>query len=198
MTSKYTRTLRSSLSLFSKKEQNKIFRLILAQFLLTILDLLSVVLIGVIGTLAVNGIKSTLPGERSQKLLELFRLDGFTIQQQVGLLAISATLFLILKTFLSYLINKKILFFLSFRSAALSTELLKKVFNQGLLGLRRLTPQETLYSVTGGVTIVAVGIIGTTTLVISDLFLITTISIGFYYTSNFERELISYQRELHN
>jgi len=183
MQSKYMRTLLASLSLFSKNEQKKIFRLIFAQLVLTILDLLSVVLIGIIGALAVNGIKSTTPGVRSQKLLELVGLGALTIQQQVGFLAISATVFLILKTFLSYLINKKILFFLSYRSAALSTELLKKVFNQGLLGLRRFTPQETLYSVTGGVTIVAVGIIGTTTLIISDLFLIITISVGLIVVS---------------
>lgn len=183
MSSNYFRTFQSSLMLFSRNDRIKIARLILAQLMLTVLDLVSVIMIGVIGTLAVNGIKSTSPGESSQALLEILNLENFTVQQQVGFLAISATLFLIIKTYLSYFINKRILFFLSFRSATLSTDLLKKVFNQGLMGLRRLTPQETLYSVTGGVTVVAVGIIGTTTLIISDLFMIVIISIGLIIVS---------------
>ena len=183
MSSNYFQTFQSSLMLFSRNDRIKIARLILAQLMLTVLDLVSVIMIGIIGTLAVNGVKSTSPGERSQALLEILNLENFTVQQQVGFLAVSATLFLIIKTYLSYFLNKRILFFLSFRSATLSTDLLKKVFNQGLLGLRRLTPQETLYSVTGGVTVVAVGIIGTSTLIISDLFMIIIISIGLIVVS---------------
>ncbi len=180
---KYFETLHSSMSLLSRSEKRKVAILVFVQLTLTALDLISILLMGLIGSLAINGITSSLPGQQSRKILDILFLENLVIQQQVAILALFITFFLVTKTYLSYLLNKKILFFLSFRGAAISSELLKKVFSQGLLGLRNLTSQETLYSVTGGVTVVVVGVIGLTSVIISDLFLIFAIGIGLLVVS---------------
>jgi ABC-type multidrug transport system fused ATPase/permease subunit len=144
----------------------------LAQLLLSLLDLVGVAIIGVVGALAVNGIKSSAPGNRVSSILEMFYLDKLTLQQQVSILGIVAALVLIMKTFISALLVRKITYYLSRRSALISSELAHKVFSSDPEVIRRKTPQENLFALTTGVVTIAIGIVATTVSAFADIFLL--------------------------
>lgn len=144
----------------------------LAQLLLSLLDLVGVAIIGVVGALAVNGIKSSAPGNRVSSILEKFYLDELTLQQQVSILGIVAALVLIMKTFISALLVRKITYYLSRRSALISSELAHKLFSSDPEVIRRKTPQENLFALTTGVVTIAIGIVATTVSAFADIFLL--------------------------
>ena len=62
------------LSIYDKKDKEKLFLVALSQVFLAILDLIGVALLGVIGALSVYGIQSKSPGNRINQLLELINL----------------------------------------------------------------------------------------------------------------------------
>ena len=103
-------TLRRCISVFSRKDRRKIGAVVILQTLLGALDLLGVMLIGIIGALAVTGIQSSTPGNRVNSALKLLQLDGFTFQTQTAILGLIATLVLMLRTLLSVIFTRKVLF----------------------------------------------------------------------------------------
>jgi ATP-binding cassette subfamily C protein len=71
------------LSIYDKKDKEKLFLVALSQVFLAILDLIGVALLGVIGALSVYGIQSKSPGNRINQLLELINLDQLNFQKQI-------------------------------------------------------------------------------------------------------------------
>lgn len=150
----------------------------LAQLLLSLLDLLGVAIIGMVGALAVNGIKSSAPGNRVSNILEMLHLETLPLQQQVSVLGITAAIVLITKTLISALLVRKITYYLSRRSALISSELAHKIFSSDPEVIRRRTPQENLFALTTGVVTIAIGIIATTISAFADVFLLLVLFIG--------------------
>jgi ATP-binding cassette subfamily C protein len=63
--------LRQVLSVYNKRDKEKLFLVAMSQVFLAFLDLLGVALLGVIGALSVYGIQSKSPGNRVNQILEL-------------------------------------------------------------------------------------------------------------------------------
>jgi ABC-type multidrug transport system fused ATPase/permease subunit len=78
-------------------------------------------------------------------------------------------------------ISRKILFFLSRRSALISSRLISKLLTQSLLEIQDKTTQQTLYSVTQGVVTITVGVLGTTISLIADSALLVVMAAGLFY-----------------
>jgi len=147
------------------------FKILLALFLqvgLSLLDLLGVAAIGVLGALSVTGIQSNTPGSSVLRLLEILRIDSFSFQSQVGVLGVFACLIFVIRTALSILTMRKILFFLSKQGALISSSLLNKLLSQPLLHIQSRSTQETVYSLTIGVTSITLGILGTAIAIVAD------------------------------
>ena len=169
-----------SLSIFSKRERIRILFVVFIQIFLGLLDLIGVVIIGIIGSLAITGVSSGMPGNRTKILLEKLSIADQTLQQQVAILGLIAVLVLIIKTLLSLYFTRKILYFLSRRASRLSSDLISKLLAKPLLFVQERTLQESIFAVTTGVTSITVGILGSGVYLISDLSLLIILTSGLF------------------
>ena len=163
-----------------KRERKKIILMTFAQIVVNLLDLFGVAIVGVLGALTVNGIKSQQPGSRITQILEFAHLDTFSFQLQVAILGFVVVLSMMLRTLLSIYLARKTLFFLANQSAKISSILVSKLLAQDLLKVQKRTTQENLYAVTTGVNIVVLGVIGSGVLLIADLSLLIFMLFGLF------------------
>ena len=164
----YRTTLSKCFDLLNRGDRRKLGQMAILQFLLSILDLIGVILIGVAATLAVSGIASTAPGSRIGSLLEFLRLSSASIQMQTAVLGALAVLIMFSRTILSIYFVRKTLFFLSRRGAAISSDLFSKVISQPLGLVQKHTRQEYLYSLTSGVETITLRILAQFVTLVSD------------------------------
>jgi ABC-type bacteriocin/lantibiotic exporter with double-glycine peptidase domain len=135
--------------------------------------------------LAVSGVQSNKPTGSVAQILSHLQVDDFSFQTQVLVIAVLASTALILRTLLSVLITRKILFFLSRKGAMLTTELVSKILNNNSLYVRSHSSQEILFSLTTGMGILTLGILGAGISLITDLFLLVLLSIGLMFVDTF-------------
>ena len=83
--------------------------------------------VGILGALAVNGVQSKAPGNRVGQVLNLLHLGDFKFQTQAAIIGMLAASAMICRTILSVYFGRKTLFFLSRRSAAISSNLISKL-----------------------------------------------------------------------
>ena len=160
----------------SRKDQKFLFLVLLFQTLLSLLDLLGVALVGVLGALAVDGIQGGARGGRVSKLLDFLSLNELSYIQQFSILASAAALLFIFKTLLSIIITKRILTFFSSRSANLTSRLFNFILLDHLNRDRSQSSQELLFIITSSSSGIMVGVLATTTFLISDLILMLVLS----------------------
>ena len=78
------------------------------------------------------------------------------------------------------IISRRILYFLSRRSAVMSSRLISKMLSWNLLQIQKRSPQEINYAVTGGVQSITLGIIANCSSMISDASILLVLSIGLF------------------
>lgn len=167
-----------SIRILPTKVRHRVFLVVLIQIFMGFLDLIGVLTIGMIGSLAVNGIQSKGPGGRVQEFLSILGLSNLTFQNQVAILGVIASAFLISRTVLSVIIVRKTMYFLSRRSSEISAQLVKKLLAQNISFVRERSTQETLFALTTGVSLITTGIIGSLVSLIADSTLILVLSTG--------------------
>jgi len=175
----------NSFAVLSPKEKIRVYAVGAIQIFLGFLDLLGVALIGVIGSLAVNGIQSKSPGNRIGSFLRTVGLDNFSFQRQVAIIGLIATVILISRTLVSMYFSKKILHFLARRASLTSNKLIDELLDSPILFIQKRSKQETIFAVTEGVNIMMLNIIGTVVGVTADIFLLTILSIGLFLVNPF-------------
>ena len=178
ITSLRASTLGRSVKVLSRNDQRKVVVITGVQVFLSLLDLLGVAAVGMLGALAVRGIQSAPPGDRVQNILEILHISSFSFQSQAIILAVSATFFLVFRTVLSVFFTRKILFFLSRKAARVSSDLISRLLAQPLLAVQSRSSQQTLYSLTIGVTTVTMGVLGTAVQMITDVALLVILFAG--------------------
>ena len=166
--------------LLPKKDHKKIFFVVILQMSLGFLDLVGVALLGVLGSMTISGISSDAPGDRVSAVLRFFHVENLVLQKQVLVLGLCACFVLVLRTILSIWVTKKTLFFLSNRAAFLSETLIAKLLTRPLLSIRERTIQETLFSLTIGVQLLMLGVLGITISLIADLSLLIILSVALF------------------
>jgi ABC-type branched-subunit amino acid transport system ATPase component len=100
--------------------------------------------------------------------VEIWRIDTFSFQTQVATLGIGACVILVVRTILSIVVTRRILFFLSRQGALISSDLFSRLLGQNLLQIQSRTTQETLYGLTVGVNAITLGVLGSTVALIAD------------------------------
>lgn len=171
-------TLLKCFEVLAVADRRKVLGACILQFLLSILDLIGVAMVGILGSLAVSGVQSHSPGERVAKTLKFLGINSLSFQQQVAILGIAATSFLVSRTILSIILSRKILFFISRRGSAISSELANKLFSKGLTELRRRSTQQNLYALTTGVQGITLGVIGSGIILVADFSLLLVLLVG--------------------
>jgi ABC-type multidrug transport system fused ATPase/permease subunit len=167
-----------ALGLLEKREKTKVAVTFLIQIILALLDLIGVAIIGLLGALSINGVQSRPPGNRVSSALRFFGLSESTFQSQVAFLGLVACFILVFRTLISIYLIRKSMFFLSRRSAVISSELMNRLMSQSLLFVQKKSLQENLYSVTTGVTNLVLGVIGSLITLFADSVLLFVLFTG--------------------
>ncbi len=171
------------LSIYNKRDKEKLFLVALSQVFLAILDLLGVALLGVIGALSVYGIQSKSPGSRVNQLLELINLDQLNFQRQVAVLGAIAAFVLIFKTIVSIYLVRRTLLFVSNRGALISANLIRNLFSKPLADINKYSNQEIIYSATSGIENLTTRVIGSALIIFSDMVLLLILFIGLLFVN---------------
>jgi hypothetical protein len=108
-------------------------------------------MIGLVAIISVNGIKTLQPGTRTKELINILGISDFKFQMQVAILAFIAAILLVSRTLLTMYFTRRMLYYLSRKSAAIASNLISKLLSQDLLTLQKRSSQETLFAVTTGV-----------------------------------------------
>ena len=174
---------RQVLSVYNKRDREKLLLVALSQVFLAFLDLLGVALLGVVGALSVYGIQSKSPGNRVNQILELANLNQFDFQQQVAILGGIAAFVLIFKTLVSVFLVRKTLLFVSRRGALISASLVRDLFSKSAIDLNKHTNQEIIYSTTLGVENLTTRVIGSALMIFSDLVLLFVLFVGLLFVN---------------
>ena len=169
-----------SFRILSASDRKKIFAVVLIQVFFGLLDLAGVALVGILGALAITGVQSKVPGNRVSEVLQILNIDGQSLQTQASVIGLLAAGLLISKTILSVLFVRKTMFFLSRRSARISSQLTSRVLEQSLIQIQSRSMQQTLYSVTIGVDSIVMGVLNSIVLVISDVSLLVILAVGLF------------------
>jgi ABC-type multidrug transport system fused ATPase/permease subunit len=170
-----------SIRVLSKSDRKKVFGVVVIQVSFGLLDLAGVGLVGILGALAITGSQSKEPGNRVTAALQILNLENQDLQTQAAVVGLLAATLLILKTVLSVIFVRKTIFFLSRRSASISSNLISRVLSQPLIKVQSRSMQQTLYGVTTGVESVVVGVLNTTVLIISDVSLLVILAAGLFF-----------------
>jgi ATP-binding cassette subfamily C protein len=147
------------------------------------LDLIGVTLIGVLTALALTGGVDGDTPSVLDPLKNIIDPDGTSPQRLLIIVAIMAVAALLLKTVLSALIMRKTYRFLAARQVSASERLAAKLFNQsvGMLSVR--THQETAFSLTSGVGIAVVMILGMAVTVLAEISVLVVLAVALLVAS---------------
>lgn len=173
-------TLGRSAGVLSRQDQRKIVLISLVQIFMSFLDLLGVLVIGLLGAVAVGGIASSKPGNRTGEVLRFLHISGMPFQTQASILGGLAVVLLVGRTIFSIFFTRRILFFLSRRGASISANLVSRMLSQPLLMIQTRTTQETLYSVTRGVEYLSLNVLATGVVLIADISLLVVMGVGLF------------------
>jgi ABC-type multidrug transport system fused ATPase/permease subunit len=169
------------LKLVSQSDRIKLFLVSLIQIFLSFLDLTGVVFFGLIGSVTVAAISSTKVAGRTEAVINFIGLENYTSQVQVAILGLLAVILMIIKTFASLYFNKKIIFFLSRRSAVMSANLTSNLFQKSFTEIKYQGSQNLIYSLTTGVDRITVGVLATSVALIADFSLLIVLLFGLLF-----------------
>jgi ATP-binding cassette subfamily C protein len=167
-----------SFSLFTQRQRTKLISLGVIQVLLGFMDLIAVAILAVLGQLAVTGVQSRESSGKTYEFLRSLRIENLSIQKQALILGAGALTLLVVRSFLSILLIQKSLKAIGVASSKISASLVSQVFNTNRIHKLGLEPQEVLYSLTQGISLVTIGIVGTLVTIIGDIGLIILMFIG--------------------
>ena len=164
--------------LVSKTDRVKLFMVSLIQIFLSFLDLIGVAFFGLIGSVTVAAISSTKVAGRTESVINFLGLENYSSQLQVGILGASAALLMVTKTFASLYFNKKVIFFLSRRSAIITANLTSSLFRKSFTEIKRQGSQKLIYTLTSGVDRITVGVLAMSVALIADFSLLVVLIVG--------------------
>jgi ABC-type multidrug transport system fused ATPase/permease subunit len=145
-----------------------------------IFDLASIALMGVVGSLAISGVQSRSPSSQVKGILDFLNIENSNFQSQIAVLALITALFLVSKTIISLYFTRRVVFYLSAKGARLSSKLIQQVAELPLSDIKRFSEQSLLFSISGGVNVVLVGVIASTCNLITDLSLLIMLSAALF------------------
>ena len=169
------------LGLLEYKDRKKVLYIAIVQILSGFLDLLGIIVIGFIGTLAISGIQNNVNTGGANSILQKFGMGDYSLQVQIGILSIVAVFVLLSKTIFSLYFTRKIIYFFSTRAAQLSTKLIARLLKSTLLTIQKKSVQENLYALTTGVEVIMLQVLSTVLVVISDMSLLIILIVTLFF-----------------
>lgn len=167
-----------ALHLLSRRDRSRLLLVVVAQFLISLLDLIGVLLIGLVSAMAVS-IASGLPLPSSiASFIDQVPLGpGDPLELAISLAAIAA-LMLVAKTLISALLTRRTLKFLAQRQAVASGLLTDRLLHTSLLQVQARSTQAHAYALTSGVNAVISGIVGSAVIIATEISLLLVLGVG--------------------
>jgi ATP-binding cassette subfamily C protein len=171
------------LLLVGKADRIKLLVVSVIQVFLSFLDLIGIALVGLIGSVSVAAISLTKVAGRTESVINFLGLNNYSSQLQVAILGSLAAILMIAKTFASLYFNKKVIFFLSRRSAIISANLTSSLFEKTFTEIKKQGSQKLIYTLTSGVDRITVGVLATTVALIADFSLLVVLLLGLLFVN---------------
>ena len=169
--------------LVSKNDRIKLLIVSLIQIFLSFLDLLGVAFFGLIGSVSVAAVSSTRVAGRTESVINFLGINNYSSQLQVAILGILAAILMIIKTFASLYFNKRVIFFMSRKSAIISANLTSNLFKKTFTEIKKQGSQKLIYTLTSGVDRITVGVSAAAVALIADFSLLIVLLIGLMYVN---------------
>jgi ABC-type multidrug transport system fused ATPase/permease subunit len=178
LSDKTSNIVKRSLSVFSRRDKKLGIAIVLVNVVLGIMDLFGVIAIGLVGSLAVFGISSGKTNQNVENFFAEFGLIGLSFQAQAGILTLVASTLFIGRTVISMFISRRILHFLSRKAALISSELLSKLLQLPIYKIQKRSTNEIIYVLDNGISAIALGVVGSTLILLSDSVLLIVVFLG--------------------
>lgn len=169
-------------NLFDKKVKFRLFLVTLIQVSLGLLDLVGVVAVGLLGSIATLGITSQTAGGWTAKLIELLGLERFDFQMQIAILGLSTALLLVVKTITSLYLSRKTIFYLSRRAAVISNSMMARLVDLNLTNFLKFRTNDLIYAFSVGISTLTMGVVAPFLAIIVDLSLLVILSTVLFIT----------------
>jgi ABC-type bacteriocin/lantibiotic exporter with double-glycine peptidase domain len=160
----------------------KLFMMSLISIGLSLLDLFGIILIGLIGSLATLSATNQEPGGLTKGLLRILNLEQLSTYHQLIVLGVSAGLFLIGKTLVSFFIQKKLAIFLQARITELISRFLRSILSWDMSGINAIPKRQLIQSMQNGIPSLVSGVIMPVFVLVSDVALILILSAALFFT----------------
>lgn len=170
--------VKESFQILPSSSRKRLFIVTITQAFLSVLDLIALLLVGSLGSLAVTGIQSASPSSGAAKIIDILGIQDQKLQSQVAIIGFLTAALLVTKTLSSAYLNYKVFFFMSAVSAQISSTLLSKYVTFTFLDIKKRGSQETLFALTHGVSAISNGIVGNFVNLAGDSILLIIMLIG--------------------
>ncbi len=166
--------------MLSRKEKRRFFTVSAFQVCFGLMDLLGVAIFGILGALALNTNASKKPGDRVESFLNFVHLQNVGVRNQFLILALFACGILVLKTLLSLIYTRKMIFYMSRRGVSISSGLINKLLASSLMTIQSRSRNELSFAITAGVEAITTGVLSSVLALISDFSLLLILGTGLF------------------
>lgn len=173
-------SIRKAINLLSPGKRQLLFFAAAIQISLGLLDLIGILLVGLLAAVAVSGIGVNQLPAWITTMFDSIGLGGLTVSQLSVFIALAAVFTLVLKTFFSALMARKITRFLANRQADLSVSLASDFLSRPLSQVQRWTTSEAIYALGAGAGAATVALLGSAIAIAAEVFLFSIIGISLF------------------
>jgi ABC-type multidrug transport system fused ATPase/permease subunit len=175
----------SVIKLISHSDKIKLLTVSVIQIFLSFFDLIGVAFIGLVGSVSVAAISSTKVSGRTESVINFLGLQSLSSQYQVSVFGGMAAVLMVVKTFTSLYLNKRVLFYLSRRGAVITANLTANLFKRSYIDIKKQGSQNLIYSLTSGVNGITTGVLGGSVALIADISLLIILVAGLFFVNAF-------------
>jgi len=167
-----------ALKLLSSRDRKWLAVMASLQALIGLLDLVGIVFLGALSSVVLNGLSSRSYGDRLGQFLALLKIENNDFNFQILFLASVAIGAIFSRILLSVYLSRRILTFLSIRSANVSRRLFQKMLEEGLDFIKRRTALNSQFAINRGVDLIMVGCLGILMTLLADALSLAFILFG--------------------
>ena len=169
--------IRASLHLLEARDRRRLMVFTAIQALVALVDMVGVLLLGLTAALATTAVTgATLPVGNG--LLSRLGVPQTPDVRTVAVLAAFAGCALITKSLLSLIVTRQTFRFLASRQAHISTKVARELFDRPYLFVSSRSSQETAMALAGGVSSIALGVIGQSMILVAEALLLAVLFVG--------------------
>ena len=180
---KNVRLLKNSLNLLTISERKKLYRFVPVTLVMGILDLIGIVLLGTLGTLAFRIISTDSKPTRLELIInDLFNSNIETLNLTL-IIAFSAILILMLKTLIQAIFNQKFNRYMAILESRIASDLLNQLVHSDFKKINKYNLSDYQYVLMIGINRLTVNVLTNTINLINDLLSTILMSIFAFYAS---------------